>query len=172
MKNKFTELIKKVFDFIRQLLIKIKLIIEKKYKPSRSDVPTDFNKPEDLTPHTSHFKLYEFHSHDGVVVPQKYYENVQDLMDRLEILRSKLGNNPVTIISGYRSYAHNKKVGGVVKSQHLIGKAADIRVLNLSTQKIYQAANKVFNNGGVGIYPKSKFIHVDIRKERARWSKD
>ena len=34
---------------------------------------------------------------------------------------------PIIINSGYRSETVNRKVGGVPKSQHLIGQAADIR---------------------------------------------
>ena len=43
----------------------------------------------------------------------------------LEPARQIVG--PIIINSGYRSEAVNRKVGGVPKSQHLIGQAADIR---------------------------------------------
>ncbi|WP_448826708.1 D-Ala-D-Ala carboxypeptidase family metallohydrolase [Capnocytophaga bilenii] len=54
--------------------------------------------------------------------------NVKALAQQLEVLRAALGNKPIIITSGYRTPAHNKKVGGADNSQHLTASAADIVV--------------------------------------------
>lgn len=53
----------------------------------------------------------------------------------LQPLRDYLGK-PIYINSGFRSVQVNKAVGGVSKSQHVSGCAADIRVSNLDMSKI------------------------------------
>ena len=72
---------------------------------------------------------------------------------------------PMHILSGYRSPAthamlrrHNR---GVAKdSYHLYGKAADIRMPGRSSSEIRRAAMSL-QAGGVGYYPRSRFVHVD-----------
>lgn len=91
-----------------------------------------------------------------------------ELMEALQQLRNYLGY-PIIINSGYRCKRHNAKVGGVSNSQHLYGIAADIYVAEISTAELSRAANeiKAFRNGGIGTY--GTWVHVDIRKKRARW---
>jgi uncharacterized protein YcbK (DUF882 family) len=92
------------------------------------------------------------------------------LIDSLEELRNLVGK-PIHIDSGYRSPTTNTAAGGVSHSQHLLGNAADISVEGLDTYQLYVLAEQIqrFRVGGIGIYPGEKFIHVDIRGERARW---
>ena len=78
-----------------------------------------------------------------------------------------LGDKPIIIISGYRCPAHNKDVKGVPKSQHLIGRAADIIVKGVDLYAIIAVAESVFYNCGLGQY--EHFIHVDTRGKAARW---
>lgn len=85
----------------------------------------------------------------------------------LEILRHKLGDNPIRIISGYRCEAYNTKINGAKFSQHMLGKAADITIDNVSIIHIMAAANLLFYADGVGRY--DSFIHVDTRGTRTRW---
>jgi uncharacterized protein YcbK (DUF882 family) len=117
------------------------------------------------------FLLSDFHSKDGVQVPVEYYDNLQKLMDNLDVLRRYL-NAPILINSGYRSPAHNRSVGGKKDSQHLYGKAADIRSNTFKPREIAAAIEKLIKEGkmlqgGLGIYP--TFIHYDIRGTKARW---
>lgn len=70
-----------------------------------------------------HFKLREFQSKDGadkVLISD-------ELLAKLEELRA-YGGFVITVNSGYRSAAHNKKVGGASNSSHTRGLAADIKV--------------------------------------------
>ena len=66
-----------------------------------------------------------------------HIENLKRLCGWLEMLRDEWnrrygeGDDPIVINSGYRSEAVNKAVGGVKRSNHLTGCAADIRVAGM-----------------------------------------
>jgi zinc D-Ala-D-Ala carboxypeptidase len=53
-------------------------------------------------------------------------ENMKRLMWQLEAERHKLGDRPIVVTSGFRSYACNSSVGGPSNSMHLYGHAADL----------------------------------------------
>lgn len=122
---------------------------------------------------TKNFALSEFACHDekGTPVPLKYRSNVQQLANNLQVLRDHIGE-PVRIISGYRTAAHNKSVGGARKSQHLTAKAADIAVKSKTPGQLAVIIEHLIKigkmkQGGLGIY--NGFVHYDIRGRRARW---
>jgi uncharacterized protein YcbK (DUF882 family) len=98
----------------------------------------------------------------------------RNLLDLLSSLRAGVGKSqPFHIISGYRSVRTNsalrRKSGGVAgRSLHLVGKAADIRLPGCDLATLRAAALEL-RGGGVGHYPKSDFIHVDVGRVR-RWS--
>lgn len=94
------------------------------------------------------------------------------LLSALEELR-ELADAPIYILSGYRCVTHNSKVGGAKNSLHTAGKAVDLTIKGYSLKEMYQLADSVnaFYLGGIGIYPDEKFIHVDVRKGRARWAR-
>jgi GH24 family phage-related lysozyme (muramidase) len=121
---------------------------------------------------SAHFTLAEFASSDGADTPRGAIGNVQTLMNQLEVLRAELGGNPITIISGYRSPSHNTSVGGAARSQHLCGRAADIRVRGYTPAQVHAKIEELIAagrmvQGGLGIY--NTFVHYDIRGTRARW---
>lgn len=92
----------------------------------------------------------------------------QRLVDGLQELRDIIGE-PIIINSAVRCPEHNKAVGGVSDSQHVKGKAADIRVDGMTPKKLAEYAEQVsvFKNGGIGTY--KTFVHVDVRGHKARW---
>jgi uncharacterized protein YcbK (DUF882 family) len=117
------------------------------------------------------FDLSEFACNDGTDVPAEYLPNVISLAKNLQVLRDTL-KKPVTINSGYRSADYNKKVGGASKSQHLVAKAADIRVPGLLAIEVYNVILRLIeqgkmHNGGLGLY--DTFVHYDVRATSARW---
>jgi len=74
------------------------------------------------------------------------------------------------VISAYRSPATNEMLrsnsSGVAKnSQHLLGKAIDVRLTDLDTEKLRDVAISL-ERGGVGFYRESDFVHVDIGRVR------
>jgi hypothetical protein len=73
-----------------------------------------------------HFTIEEFDSHDGARVPRGDESAIEHLAQWwLEPLRAVYG--PVTVHSGYRSYAHNLAVGGAARSVHLLRTALPSR---------------------------------------------
>jgi len=89
------------------------------------------------------------------------------LFDVKEKIKSKA---PYNIISGYRSPKSNailsKKKKGVAKnSLHMFGKAVDIRIPGYSLSGLRKSAMKL-QAGGVGYYPRSKFVHLDVGEVR------
>lgn len=77
------------------------------------------------------------------------------------------------IICGYRSVATNEALrqqskGVAANSLHCKGKAIDLSCARLSLKKIAMIAQKI-GMGGVGYYPASGFIHVDIRSRPTAW---
>lgn len=74
------------------------------------------------------------------------------------------------IISGFRSPESNETLraagGGQAKqSQHLEGRAIDVRLKGVSTEKLREVATAL-KRGGVGYYPGSKFVHLDTARVR------
>jgi uncharacterized protein YcbK (DUF882 family) len=90
-----------------------------------------------------------------------------DLLDLLYVLQQQVGSRKAyQIISGYRSPQTNaalrSKSGGVAKrSYHMKGKAIDIRLPGCDLKQLHRAALDI-KAGGVGYYPESGFIHVDV----------
>jgi uncharacterized protein YcbK (DUF882 family) len=96
------------------------------------------------------------------------------LFDLLHALQGKLEvNRPFQLISGYRSAATNAALHAesgevAAHSQHLVGKASDIRVEGVELANLHRAALSL-KAGGVGFYPVSNFVHVDVAAVR-QWS--
>jgi len=67
---------------------------------------------------------------------------------------------PVYVNSGCRCESHNFRVGGAIHSQHVLGKAADIHMKDVTPAIIAEAAVKLGANG-VKVY--DTFTHVDVR---------
>ena len=90
-----------------------------------------------------------------------------DLVNILQKIRNHFGKS-VTITSAYRTPGKNKAVGGQTYSQHLYGRAADIKVKGVAPKTVAAYAEKLLvNKGGIGTY--STFTHVDVRSTKARW---
>lgn len=115
---------------------------------------------------STNFTVKEFACGDGTdtvfVAPR--------LVMVLQSIRSHFGK-AVTIHSGYRTPPYNTKVGGVSNSQHTYGTAADISVKGVSVANVAAYARSIMPDwGGVGIYSKKGFVHVDVRETRADWT--
>lgn len=75
---------------------------------------------------------------------------------------------PIFVTSAYRSEEHNKEVGGVPNSQHLFGRAVDIRMPNSATQLnklIWALSQAGFTS--VGVY--NNHLHGDTRNTCVFW---
>jgi len=94
------------------------------------------------------------------------------LLDLLHIIRAKAGQDScLHIISGYRSPTTNAELRRrsrrvATKSLHMLGHAVDIRIPGVRTTTVRKIAMGL-NQGGVGFYRKSDFVHIDIGRVRA-----
>ncbi|WP_371826851.1 YcbK family protein [Microvirga sp. VF16] len=88
-----------------------------------------------------------------------------------EVYRESGSSQPINIISAYRSPETNsalrRRSSGVAEnSQHMLGKAMDIRLPDVDTARLRAVAMKM-QYGGVGYYASSAFVHVDTGNVRA-----
>jgi len=92
----------------------------------------------------------------------------------LDALRAILAT-PLVITSGYRCPKHNKEVGGVSRSRHLTGCAADVaRPGSVPFDRFFEAAARVFvpAGGKCLAYPERDFLHLAVPRRMERWAWD
>ncbi len=121
----------------------------------------------DCTP--IHFSWSEFDScqgsfSGGAVPSGTVQSNLLRVMWKLEALRKKLGDRPLRVTSGFRSYACNS---GASNSQHLYGMGADlvssyVSLCTIASQARYAGFSGLYGPGYPG---HSDHTHVDLRAE-------
>lgn len=96
------------------------------------------------------------------------------VLDLLHTLRGRFDEaGPFEIISGYRGAGTNEQLrltrgGGVAtRSLHMEGRAIDVRLAGVALSDLRDAALEL-KGGGVGYYPRERFVHVDTGRVR-RW---
>ena len=94
-----------------------------------------------------------------------------DLLDSIsELTETK---SPFEVISGFRSaktnaLLHERSAEVAQKSFHVQGMAIDVRLADVELRHLHAAAQSL-GRGGVGFYPDSNFVHLDVGPVRA-WS--
>jgi uncharacterized protein YcbK (DUF882 family) len=91
-----------------------------------------------------------------------------------ETYRNAGGNSaddPVVVVSAYRSPKTNamlrRRSRAVAEhSQHMLGKAMDTTMPNMSMEKVREVGMKL-QRGGVGYYGNANFVHLDVGSVRA-----
>ena len=95
------------------------------------------------------------------------------LLDLLNTVHGKVdAKSPFQVISGYRSpktnaIMHEHSHGVASGSLHMQGMAIDVRVEGVQLDHLHKAALDL-GRGGVGLYPTSNFVHMDVGRVR-RW---
>lgn len=92
------------------------------------------------------------------------------LVEYLQMIRDHF-HAPVVLNSGYRCQNHNVSVGGVKKSRHCAGMAADIRVKGHKPVEVARFAEQI-GIPGIGLYETDKdghFVHIDTREKSNYW---
>ena len=86
---------------------------------------------------------------------------IQDVRDHFD--------SSVSVSSGNRCPAYNKRIGGAKHSYHPRGRAADIQVKGVSADDVHSyLVDKYPDQYGIGRY--ASFVHLDTRSSKARWS--
>lgn len=116
---------------------------------------------------SAHLSWEELSCRDGTPYPAAWRETrAVALAAEFEAIRA-LVSGPLIVLSGYRTPTHNSSVGGAGNSQHLEGRALDLRKpAAWSIDRLYEAVRRragvsTSAIGGIGIY--ETFVHVDIR---------
>ena len=94
----------------------------------------------------------------------------EKLVEILQKIRDHFGK-PVYISSAYRCDAWNKAVGGVSRSYHCYGQAADIKVDDTAPAEVAKYAESI-GVKGIGLYETNAdghFVHVDTRTTKSFW---
>lgn len=117
----------------------------------------------------NHF-LRDYRTGEDAHYDPKEFDLLVALMQRL-----RQPGGVIEVLCGYRSPETNAylrtraAVTGVAEnSMHILSKAIDIRVPGVSTERLRDAAISL-QMGGVGYYPRSRFVHVDVGPVR-QWS--
>ncbi len=96
------------------------------------------------------------------------------LLDLIYDVREALGSDGTyQVVSAYRSPKTNEMLRGrsarsgvAKKSQHILGKAIDVRLEGVSTKRLRDQA-LAMKRGGVGYYKSSDFVHMDTGRPRS-----
>jgi uncharacterized protein YcbK (DUF882 family) len=89
------------------------------------------------------------------------------LLDLLDAVNARLETKArFQVISGYRSAATNallreRSEEVAKKSFHMSGMAIDLRLPDVDLSRLHSAALSL-GRGGVGYYPESNFVHLDV----------
>lgn len=117
-----------------------------------------------------HLSWSELACKDGTEYPREWRLMRAVVLARaFEHVRAICGHRPIPILSGYRTPAHNRKVGGAKFSQHTQGRALDMRPpAGLALDEFYDIITRIAHGRrdlgirGLGLYP--SFVHMDVRE--------
>ena len=86
------------------------------------------------------------------------------LLTWLSLIYDHFGGKPLQIVSGYRNQRKQT-------SNHFKGRATDIRIEGVSPKQVRAFAETLDRGGmGIGLYPRSEFVHIDVRSPPSyRW---
>lgn len=114
-----------------------------------------------------HLSWSELACRDGSPYPAEWRaDRLARLAETFETIRADVGG-PLIVNSAYRTTEYNRRIGGAKLSQHVMGRALDIRSLKLTPEQLHArirrlyAAGKLPHLGGLGAY--TRFVHIDVR---------
>ena len=100
------------------------------------------------------------------------------IVTTLQRLRDEV-QRPVIVNSGCRCRSHNAAVKGAPQSQHMQGKAADIRIDGMTSREIFDTLRRLYLDGelyvGYVYAINGRSVHVDVRAPQSqvvrRWTR-
>ena len=109
---------------------------------------------------------------DGTPYPEQWRTTrARELAAAFEAVRDAVGL-PLVVLSGYRTSAHNRAIGGARASQHVEGRALDLLPpRGWTVTQLAAVVAGVPAVRGIGIYEAGGFVHMDVRpsERRAVW---
>jgi len=108
-----------------------------------------------------YFTYEEFDSPDVQGSGQMMSKNLISILDNI---REELGK-PIVVTSGFRTPAHNEKVGGKPNSSHLKGLAVDIACED--SRYRFELVRELLEHGVDRIGIGDTFIHADIDDDKS-----
>lgn len=130
-------------------------------------LPTDI---QDFIPSSNHFRWYE-----ALWLPKwsvyafpnaEQYKYIVDLCMKLEMIRTWLGDEPLTITSWLRPELYNKLIGGKPFSMHKLGGAVDFIHPHMTCDHVRERLLPKLPEWKIRMEdnPGSNWVHVDIRE--------
>lgn len=108
-------------------------------------------------------KYFQYEEFDSPDIQGSGQMMSKDLLNKLDLIREEYGK-PIHINSGYRTEAHNEKVGGKPNSSHIKGLAVDISCSASADRYKLIGLFYKYNINRIGIA--KTFIHIDIDPEK------
>jgi uncharacterized protein YcbK (DUF882 family) len=127
----------------------------------------------------SHLSWRELACHDDARTPypEKWRQTrLPALRHAFETIRHACGDQPIRILSAYRTKTHNRHIGGARASQHVQGRALDLRPPTGMPMRQFEIIVEALISEdttairGMGRY--RRFLHIDVRPRTrlARWT--
>lgn len=125
---------------------------------------------------SAHLTWAELACKDGTAYPQEWRASrAVTLAQVFEAIRAACGQQPIAVVSAFRTPEHNRRIGGARHSQHVQGRALDLKPPKGMTVAQFHARILALVPAlpalrGVGRY--RSFVHVDVRPadRLARWT--
>jgi Peptidase M15 len=115
-----------------------------------------------------------------------YWGIDERILYKLLLLQDKLESkgydrDAIEVRYGHRSPLMNELVNGASQSRHIAGQAVDMVIGDIDKNSKFTDADKqividicekyiIKNEGGLGLYPGTRTVHMDVRGYRARWN--
>ncbi len=94
-------------------------------------------------------------------------ERIHGRLIRLLVrVSDQFGGRPIRIVSGYRPHKESRYTP---HSKHTLGRAVDFSIPGVPNDVLRDYLRAAFKDVGVGYYPNSTHVHLDIRDEDTYW---
>lgn len=119
-----------------------------------------------ITALTAHFALEELcctsHREIDNTPPPPIIENLRDTAWRMEEVRRLLGDNVISVSSGYRCPELNRAVGGARTSAHLTGRAVDFNCYGFGSPLLVCRAIAASALGFDQLIEEGTWVHISF----------